>query len=70
MAPLVKLGGLGDVVGSLPAALREVGVDARIVLPAYPGMFERLEAQNLPPGKVCMSPLTGVCTALLCGRHR
>ncbi|WP_029165465.1 glycogen synthase GlgA [Aminiphilus circumscriptus] len=54
MAPLVKLGGLGDVVGSLPAALREVGVDARIVLPAYPGLFERLEAQNLscaPTGK-------------------
>ena len=34
--PLVKTGGLADVVGALPAALAGVGVDARILLPAYP----------------------------------
>lgn len=34
--PLVKTGGLGDVAGALPAALREVGVDARLMVPAYP----------------------------------
>lgn len=34
-APFVKTGGLGDVTGSLPAVLREKGVDARVILPLY-----------------------------------
>jgi starch synthase len=34
--PLVKTGGLADVVGALPGALRGLGVEARLVLPAYP----------------------------------
>src|SRR5262245_11541001 len=34
-APLTKTGGLGDVAGALPAALRELGVDVRVLLPAY-----------------------------------
>ncbi|WP_041793630.1 glycogen synthase GlgA [Pararhodospirillum photometricum] len=34
--PLVKTGGLGDVAGALPVALRAQGIDARLLLPAYP----------------------------------
>ena len=34
-AHFVKAGGLGDVVGALPRALRELGHDARIVIPRY-----------------------------------
>lgn len=34
-APFVKVGGLGDVIGSLPKSLKEEGIDARVVLPLY-----------------------------------
>jgi len=41
-APLIKTGGLADVVGALPAALEPLGWRSRILLPAYPGLLERV----------------------------
>ncbi len=47
--PLAKTGGLGDVGGALPQALRRLGVDARLLLPAYPGLIFASDA--LPIGR-------------------
>lgn len=45
--PLIKTGGLADVAGSLPHALKKLGHDVQIVLPAYPSVFAQLKH---PPG--------------------
>jgi starch synthase len=37
-APLVKTGGLGDVAGALPVALRQIGLDARVIVPGSPAV--------------------------------
>lgn len=36
--PLLKTGGLADVVGALPAALHGAGCEARVLLPAFPAL--------------------------------
>jgi starch synthase len=45
--PLVKTGGLGDVSGALPPALAALGVDVRLLIPAYSGVLEAIDAQPL-----------------------
>ena len=41
--PLIKTGGLADVSGSLPMALRQQGHDVRIIMPAYRKCLEGLD---------------------------
>ncbi|MDN5881541.1 MAG: glycogen/starch synthase, partial [Nitrosospira sp.] len=44
--PLIKTGGLGDVSAALPAALRELNVDARLLIPGYPQVLRELEYKH------------------------
>lgn len=40
--PLVKTGGLADVSGALPRALRSLSIDARVLVPGYRPVLEKL----------------------------
>jgi len=40
--PLAKTGSLADVCGALPKAIARLGIDVRLMMPAYPGALERL----------------------------
>jgi starch synthase len=44
VAPLIKTGGLADVSAALPAALRRLGDDVRVLLPGYPQVLKALGA--------------------------
>jgi len=41
MSPLAKTGGLGDVMGALPKAIRDAGHDARVIMPLYKQIKDR-----------------------------
>jgi len=47
-SPLIKVGGLADVVGSLPKALRDIGIDVRVILPAYSSIAARKSYHGIP----------------------
>ena len=39
-APFIKTGGLADVIGAVPKALRDLGAEVRVLLPAYPALAD------------------------------
>ena len=47
-APLAKVGGMGDVVGSLPKVLRRLGHDVRIFMPYYGFMPDKVDIPAEP----------------------
>ncbi len=48
MTPLVKVGGLADMVGALARILAARGHDVTVVLPAYPFLLDRPDLEPLP----------------------
>src|SRR3989344_2192374 len=51
-APFYKRGGLGDVLGSLPKALIQIGIDARVVIPCYEEIRKNLSAKRIGKFKI------------------
>ncbi|MHB1600959.1 MAG: glycogen synthase, partial [bacterium] len=55
MSPMVKAGGLGDVMGSLPKVLLKSGMNVRVVIPYYKNIIPKnlIEIKEVfPAGKV------------------
>jgi len=45
--PIIKTGGLADVVGALPIALRAYGIETRTLVPGYPDVIKALPAAEV-----------------------
>lgn len=50
--PFVKTGGLGDVAGALPLALKKQGADVRLLLPGYPDILQKITKKQ----QICKLP--------------
>jgi starch synthase len=60
--PLIKTGGLADVLGALPQALCNQGADLRLLLPGLPGIIDAV----LHAKKVCqIGPVFGAASVTL-----
>ena len=42
VATLIKTGGSADVSGALPAALRAIDIDVRVLVPGYPAVMSQM----------------------------
>ena len=63
--PLLKTGGLADVLGALPTALRQAGADARLLLPGFPALTRALRARRTVG--VLQKPWGGAPAQLMAG---
>lgn len=74
VAPIIKTGGLADVSGALTAALQQMGVDIRVLLPGYSKVLKALPdlelvldfsahpplgITELPPSRLLLGSLPG-----------
>ena len=62
--PLIKTGGLADVAGALPGALKPLGVAMRTLVPGYPAVLAGLTATD---GSVSLEDALGGAVRLILG---
>jgi starch synthase len=76
--PIIKTGGLADVVGALPTALKAEGIETRTIVPGYPSVIKILEAAEEVlfvsnfhggPARVLSGSFTGVDLFALDAAH-
>ena len=76
--PLVKTGGLADVVGALPGALAGAGWHMRVMIPAYPGVLDRIGREDVVWGaqeffggeaRLCLGTVDGMEVLALDAPH-
>jgi starch synthase len=47
IAPWAKAGGLGDVIGALPAAFKQDGAEPSVIVPGYRGLHDALKTSSV-----------------------
>ena len=57
MEPFVKVGGLADVIGTLPVRLASLGADVRVVIPYYGQVRENLRGLKLTTKTLSRKPV-------------
>src|SRR3989442_15860975 len=65
VAPFAKTGGLGDVLGALPAALARLGRDVTVALPRYRGVAAGALIEHFPVSVGGYTPEVGFFDAPL-----
>jgi len=65
--PLIKTGGLGDVAGSLPAALLKQSQDIRLLLPAYPEVMAKIKNSRIIARTACYNQPVNIIETKLPG---
>jgi starch synthase len=61
--PLIKTGGLADVLGSLPPALARRGLDVRVLLPGFPAVLDKIAGLR---SVTRIGPVFGAASVTLC----
>jgi len=67
MFPLLKTGGLADVIGALPAAQIADGVDARVLLPAFPDIRRGVTDAQVVSRRDTLPDISRCCSVITTG---
>jgi len=70
VAPYAKAGGLADVIGALPGALKAIGQQPSLIVPAYKSILENVKAKPLMGGLSILMDRVAVPFSVLLAQDR